>query len=425
MAPGVSSSEYAAEKTSRHAHERRNNDSPARIAFVVPSATPGQSGVADYALGLASQLQAWGHGTLVVGLNDPGTDRTDRGEWNEVVVVRLPSFKPWEQRVKEARETLASFEAGWVSLQMVVYGYQPKGLVWRLVPGFATLAGGASSHLMCHELWLGEEQAARLKHRLVGWFQRLGLVRLHRAWRAPLVHTQTTPYLAILRRMGWAAQRLPLFGGIPLSEAPSPGSKNPILADCGLRLEGGQRERVLVLGVFGSVHPEWDPCPMLRHLGAHARAAGRRLAVVGVGRLAAAGRDHWGRLATRSGDLCSWAHAGERPASEISAWLHSLDYGLATTPWGLIEKSSSVAAMVDHGLPVIVTRDDWRPRRAPSAMPADHPLLIRFDSRFEDRLESVRRGEARERRAEVARQWEAETCRARVPGLSSPPIEGG
>jgi hypothetical protein len=35
---------------------------------------------------------------------------------------------------------------------------------------------------------------------------------------------------------------------------------------------------------------------------------------------------------------------------------------LATSPRQAIQKSGSVAAMLEHGLPVLVTRDDWRLR---------------------------------------------------------------
>ena len=42
--------------------------------------------------------------------------------------------------------------------------------------------------------------------------------------------------------------------------------------------------------------------------------------------------------------------------------LLSLDLGLATSPRQIIQKSGSVAALLEHGLQVLVTRDDWRLR---------------------------------------------------------------
>ena len=47
-----------------------------------------------------------------------------------------------------------------------------------------------------------------------------------------------------------------------------------------------------------------------------------------------------------------------------------------------MEKSSSVAAMLDHGLPVLVTRDDWYLRQGRTPEPNTHPLLFRLDNEF-------------------------------------------
>lgn len=61
--------------------------------------------------------------------------------------------------------------------------------------------------------------------------------------------------------------------------------------------------------------------------------------------------------------------------------------GIATTPWSLIDKSSTTAAMLDHGLPVIVTRDNWSLRHETTPDPFRHPLLHRLDKNFITNLE--------------------------------------
>jgi hypothetical protein len=47
---------------------------------------------------------------------------------------------------------------------------------------------------------------------------------------------------------------------------------------------------------------------------------------------------------------------GELPTDLISSYLQSADFGVATSPLSLIGKSGSVAAMLEHGLPVVVSR---------------------------------------------------------------------
>ena len=70
---------------------------------------------------------------------------------------------------------------------------------------------------------------------------------------------------------------------------------------------------------------------------------------------------------------------GELPAEQISWMLQETDIGLATTPWPVIEKSSSAAAFLDHGIPVLVSREDSTFRRVPSdpAVPLDRAVRLR------------------------------------------------
>jgi hypothetical protein len=45
---------------------------------------------------------------------------------------------------------------------------------------------------------------------------------------------------------------------------------------------------------------------------------------------------------------------GPLSSSDLSSWINYADCGLSTTPFNIIDKSSSALAFVDHGLPVIV-----------------------------------------------------------------------
>ena len=69
---------------------------------------------------------------------------------------------------------------------------------------------------------------------------------------------------------------------------------------------------------------------------------------------------------------------GEKSPDEVSQLLQTLDFGIATHPWALAGKSGAVAAMLDHGLPVIVPRDDWTLRHKPFPVPSINPLMTRL-----------------------------------------------
>src|SRR6201995_2483307 len=69
---------------------------------------------------------------------------------------------------------------------------------------------------------------------------------------------------------------------------------------------------------------------------------------------------------------------GEKEPAELSRLLQTLDFGIGTHPWALLGKSGAVAAMLDHGLPVIVPRDDWVLRVRPLAVPAIDRLAVKL-----------------------------------------------
>jgi hypothetical protein len=72
---------------------------------------------------------------------------------------------------------------------------------------------------------------------------------------------------------------------------------------------------------------------------------------------------------------------GELPTVLISSYLQSADFGIATSPLSLIQKSGSVAAMLEHGLPVVVSRLEKAGNAGEGNM-----MLIPLDASFEKNL---------------------------------------
>ena len=77
---------------------------------------------------------------------------------------------------------------------------------------------------------------------------------------------------------------------------------------------------------------------------------------------------------------------GELAFERVSQYLQNLDFGIAATPWVAIGKSSATAAMLDHGLPVMVTRNDSQPRGRLVIDPPSDPLLILADGDVSERF---------------------------------------
>ena len=84
-----------------------------------------------------------------------------------------------------------------------------------------------------------------------------------------------------------------------------------------------------------------------------------------------------------------------------------IDFGIATTPWELIGKSGATAAMLDHGLPVIVSRDDVH--IPVDVEPEPQPLLCKMDAQLPSWLLNVaQRQPPREHVTEVAERFLAD-----------------
>jgi hypothetical protein len=113
--------------------------------------------------------------------------------------------------------------------------------------------------------------------------------------------------------------------------------------------------------IFGTIHPQWEAQTTVAWLKAAAIASRRSVCLVTIGRVGAHGTKLLAHLARSSPGL-SVIDLGPQPPETISHVLQSGDFGLATHPWALLEKSGTTVSLLEHGLPVLVPRDDWEPR---------------------------------------------------------------
>jgi hypothetical protein len=128
------------------------------------------------------------------------------------------------------------------------------------------------------------------------------------------------------------------------------------------------------------------------------------VALVSAGRLGA-GESIWTEIAGTYGSRVPMLRLGEQPAGRISELLNSVDFGIATSPLALIGKSATVAAMFDHGLPVVVNRDDCRWPAPKTTDDREAALVIPMNRDLAARLRDARRLPAAWRLPSVATQW--------------------
>ncbi|MEJ0000668.1 MAG: hypothetical protein WDO13_16780 [Verrucomicrobiota bacterium] len=344
-----------------------------KIVFACGCLEPGRDGVGDYTRRLAGQLAARGHDCHLLALADPHVREPLRADLPcgdaTLPALRLPFAAPWPQRIAEARAYLGAIAPDWMSWQVVLYGFDPRGLCLGLGERFRQIAGDTPSEIMFHELWIGEADGTPLKRRLLGQVQRHVLADLLRRLRPRVVHTHIELYRRLLGRLGRhgaAAKILPLFGNIPVAPKAAPGWLAEKWPAGVARIAATGREAWWLFVLFGSIHPEWDGDDFFRRASAAAKAAGKRVAFLSLGRAGAAGEATLRRLAAHDGDAWLTHTLGPLPEADISQGLLTADFGVSPVPPEYLGKSGTAIAMLEHGLPVIVTRPPYRYRRCPA-----------------------------------------------------------
>lgn len=331
-----------------------------KILFACSCLEPGLDGVGDYTRRLAVELNAQGHHCHLLALADAQVKDITAGEFpaaNGVVpYLRLPATMSWRERVRQAKNFCASIAPDWISWQIVPYGFDPRGLSFGLGDRCREIAGGCRSQIMFHEIWIGEAEHSPLKNKVIGKLQRFIIKDLLRKLQPPVVHTHTPLYQHLLGRLGCRATILPLFGNIPLAtRARSEWLKEkwPIgwaqfnLAD---------RDSWWIFVIFGSIHPEWDAENFWQKASSAAQKAGKKCLLISIGRPGEAGSRILRDLQKHDGASWQLLQLGQQSEVDISQCLLTADFGVSAVPPENIFKSGTAIAMIEHGLPILVTR---------------------------------------------------------------------
>lgn len=323
-----------------------------RIIFVCSCLESGRDGVGDYTRALAGAMLLLGSAVSLLALNDRVIEEVSQSQDGAISCLRLPASMDWSCRSKVAIEFIENFKPDVISVQLVPYAWQKKGIPVGLSRKLKEICRGYPVHLNFHELVIGLGKGSTLKHRCIGWFQkRIYIASLIKLKEVCSVSTTTIPHVRIMSMMGISAKYIPIFGNIPLASANE------------LQLHAwwvskflAPRNEVLVVGLFGSVVGDALPARMLSELKALADSQGRQLVIAAAGGLGS-GEAYIDKLSSIYASI-EFVKLGRLSEEGVSLFLQSLDYGVATTPWLYLGKSGSAMAMLEHGVPLIVTRDD-------------------------------------------------------------------
>jgi glycosyltransferase involved in cell wall biosynthesis len=277
-----------------------------------------------------------------------------------VMGLRLPASESWPARVRQAKSFCASLAPDWISWQFVPYGFDPRGLCFGLGGRFKEIAGNCKSQIMFHEIWIGNAEEAPFKHKLVGKVQRSIIKDMLRRLSPRVVHTHTPLYRHLLSKLGCKVTILPLFGNVALAPLPDLGWLERKWPEGATKLDLTDRKSWWIFVMFGSIHPEWDAEDFWRQASAAAQRAGKKSLLISIGRAGAVGDQKLQEL--KKHESASWhvLNLGPQSEEDISQCLLAADFGVSAAPPENVFKSGTAAAMIEHGLHVIVTRPTAR-----------------------------------------------------------------
>lgn len=330
-----------------------------RIVFICSGLEPGHDGVGDYTRRLAAECVRQGHECRLVALNDKNARHGKQdSDGIQMDCLRCASSLGWAERMAQLREFVSEFNPDWISLQYVPYGFQRKGLPWRFAGDIKPVIGGRPLHIMFHELWIGWGKAAPFKQRMIGTLHRWCILRMLRTLKPRVIHTSNATYVALLKQTSVPAVQLPIFGNIPVADVGAQPLLPAEFVAAGIPADPASRNGWWLAAFFGTLHPEWTPEPLISNLLQAAKQANKRVCLFAVGRIGTAGDVLWEKMTREWGHEIVFVKFGEQPTERVSLLLQMADFGVAVSPGMLIEKSSAAAAMLDHGLPIILSRDE-------------------------------------------------------------------
>ena len=325
-----------------------------KVCIVCSCLEPGRHGIGDYTRKLAEELWQRGMQISIIALADPYISYAMNGEESnqfEIPILRLPANWTVEKRITKAKPWLDKFDPDWISFQSCLFSFSSQGLPLNLRSLLKQISGNRLWHIMFHELWLGESENDPIKHKILGILQKRLVKRLVLDLKPKRVFTSNQFYQKCLEKIGVEAKIVPLFSNIPVG--------NPRGNTLFNRLPGkllANRDNYMIATFFGSMYFSDQLNSKVLKLNNLVREENMKLLIT-----------HLGREGRVQDNLKYWQKEygidtfcfGECDVQEIADYFQQVDMGLSTYPKILFEKSGSIAAMNNNGLPVILLRESF------------------------------------------------------------------
>jgi hypothetical protein len=310
-----------------------------RIGFIVGRSDP-FDGITCYSSILAAELQNLGHSVSLLACNDDAADPPPLNSTaHGTPLTVIGRHETVDQRAAKARAWVAHHKPQVVSIQFNCHHLgDRRGILKPFTSLAAQALKGVPVHMFFHELWFNAYEKKSLSNWLKGLVRRHYVVQLIQLLRPRQAFTNTDPYARQLGRLGVTSQVVPVFSHIPVLKSTQP--------------KASWRTNNISAVIFGTLPPHWQGERAIRRLGEWARSQGKELRVLGMGRHGY--DDHgWDRLRKVAASDASFERIGVVSEATASSILSLADFGISVTDFDYWTKSTTIAAMIEHGLPVI------------------------------------------------------------------------
>ena len=319
-----------------------------KILFICGSLEEGKDGIGDYTRKLSQECDKYNVVSVLVAVNDGYINDVQSGINNGTLQYRLPKSMSWQHKGELLDKIIKDNSPfDWISLQFVSYAYNTKGIIWQERSFFHRLAG-INLQIMMHETWVGDENQASHKMKMLGWVQRLSIISLIKHLKPLVINTSVPLYIKILNKAGLNVKLLPLFSNISQhthqpDNLPEDLSKN--------------RDNILIGCLFGSIYYDsWNLESLFNVLRKEAVKSKKRIVIVSLGKIGNA-KEFWAGLPSKYTDI-EFLTLGMQDENYISYFLDKyVDFGIVTTPSIIAGKSGSCMAFLERGIPVFCKKN--------------------------------------------------------------------
>ena len=301
-----------------------------KICIITGKIKPEVCGISDYVNLLAKELTKKGHAVFIV------------------EVSKSKDFKHISKNLPNAQ---------FYSFQFAPYLYSEKGISGRSIMEFAESLRDKNVQFNFHEIWIGANKTAKFLDKIRGWLQKKEIKKILKRMSPDIITASNSAALYMLNKTGIKAELLYLYGNIPF-----------------FKIERNIQKNKLRVALFGSVYEGYpiDRVSSICKAISKIQRKNLEIIIIGLQRFNSEVKNFTKSFSKKN---ITFHKTGKLSAKSISEQLQLCDIGISTTPYDILGKSGATAAMLEHGLPILVNDDNDTPRDK-----------ITIDQRFQNQI---------------------------------------